>query len=134
MSARGIIRNEDRAKQINDFSGLRFERGITPTDVDGLIDFNNKQFILFEVKYGAAPLPDGQRMALERLRNAVARAGIDAWLLVLEHHVADPSIPVDVASTMVRQWANNDYPALVDSRRQITARQAIDYIHNKGNA
>jgi hypothetical protein len=42
---RGKIRNEKYAKQLNDFRGLLRRRGITPTDIDGLIDYNGKAFI-----------------------------------------------------------------------------------------
>jgi len=40
---RGKIEHRDRARQIRDFSNLRYGN-ITPTDIDGLIEYQNKCF------------------------------------------------------------------------------------------
>lgn len=63
---RGRINNRAQAAQIRDFSGLRFGN-ITPTDIDGHIEYHNLCHIFIELKYGNAVLPMGQRIALERL-------------------------------------------------------------------
>ena len=52
---RGKIRNENHAKQLNDFSGLLRRRGITPTDIDGLIDYSGRAFIHWK---GNTPIPN----------------------------------------------------------------------------
>lgn len=62
---RGEIRNKDFAKQLNNFKGLRWGN-ITPTDIDGFIEYHGKGFIIFELKYKGTELPYGQRLALER--------------------------------------------------------------------
>lgn len=62
---RGQIRNLAYARQRADFTGLRFGN-ITPTDVDGLIEFEGRCCIFMETKHGEAELPLGQRLALER--------------------------------------------------------------------
>lgn len=63
---RGEIYNPKRAGQLRDFSGLRFGK-ITPTDIDGFIDFRNKLHIYIEAKYEDTELWHGQRLALERI-------------------------------------------------------------------
>ena len=101
MSERGVIECRERARQINDFSGLRFGN-ITPTDIDGFIDFNNKVFIWFELKYiNARTLQTGQKLALERLCDACSDAGKESWVFVAEHSVADVSLDIDSAITKV---------------------------------
>lgn len=82
---RGIIRYRDRARQIKDFSGLRFERGITPTDIDCFVEFNNELFIFCELKHKGAEMPYGQRLSLERLSDAINKAGYKSIVLVAEH-------------------------------------------------
>jgi len=82
---RGKVYNEDRARQLRDFSGLRFG-AITPTDVDGLLDFNNKLFVLIEAKVTGASLPKGQRLALERVCDAIQDEDKTAAILVITHN------------------------------------------------
>jgi len=55
--ARGTIRNATSALQLRDYSGLCWDR-ITPTDIDGLIDFGGRAFVLFE---GAGDRTRGRR-------------------------------------------------------------------------
>lgn len=43
-----------------------FPRNIYPTDIDGMIEINN-HFLFVETKLPHAPMPTGQRIALERL-------------------------------------------------------------------
>lgn len=69
MAERGVIRNREFKQQIADFSGLRWGK-VTPTDLDGFIDFGNKLFVFIESKHGDSVMPYGQRLALERLCDA----------------------------------------------------------------
>lgn len=63
---RGLIRNPAVRMQLADYRGLRWGK-ITPTDLDGFIDFQDGLFVFFEAKAGDAPFEGGQRRALERL-------------------------------------------------------------------
>lgn len=81
---RGKIRNRQYATQVRDFSGLRF-RNITPTDIDGLIEYRNKGYVFIETKYRDAHLPDGQRLALERLCDDLERAGKPTLSIIASH-------------------------------------------------
>ncbi len=51
-----MILNEDHLTQFNDFSGLRYG-SIYPTDIDGLIEIQDKLFIFIELKYQEAKVP-----------------------------------------------------------------------------
>ena len=44
------IRNPYRMRQLIDFTGLELEGGIYPTDIDGLIEYHDQEYILIEVK------------------------------------------------------------------------------------
>lgn len=93
---RGKIQYADYARQLVSFEGMKFT-GIdgklngTPTDVDGLIQLDRWNcIILFELKHKGGHMPDGQRIALTRLCDAVQRSGVHCVLFLAEHHADEP--------------------------------------------
>ena len=58
---------------------------ITPTDVDGMIEYHDEVFIFYELKLAGVNLPDGQRKALKNLVDALIVAGKRAVLFKCEH-------------------------------------------------
>ena len=107
---RGDIKYRERAKQINSFAGLIRRRNITPTDVDGLIEYNGNVFIMLEGKYGDAELPKGQRMALENLANAILDGNKKVVIIVYRHYIENSNKDVIVSEQFVsdvyfdRKW------------------------------
>lgn len=65
-----LIRNRTQIQQIKDFSGLQWGK-ITPTDIDAMVEFNGKLFVLIECKYGTSEIGVGQRLALMRAAAAI---------------------------------------------------------------
>jgi len=94
---RGNIKHKARAQQINSFSGLIRRRNITPTDIDGLIDYNGKAFIILEGKYGDAELPKAQRMALENLANAMIDGSKKVVVIVFRHNIHNVNQEINVS-------------------------------------
>ena len=84
MTERGEIRNRAYAQQLRNFSGMNWGK-ITPTDIDGYVEFGDKVFVFFETKFGSAKMPRGQELALERLVDAVG-ATRHALLVVATHN------------------------------------------------
>ncbi len=103
FSQRGNIKNKGRAQQINSFSGLIRRRNITPTDIDGIIDYNGKAFVIIEGKHGNAELPKGQRMALENLANAMLDGNKKVVVIVFRHNVHDINQDVNVSIQLVTE-------------------------------
>lgn len=99
---RGHIYNLARYRQVINFAGLQFERNITPTDIDGVLDFGGKFFVLIELKHSDAPLPYGQRLCLERLCQRL-RNDSDAAVIVSRHD-CPPEEPVLAAETIVSEY------------------------------
>lgn len=97
---RGIIQNKERFKQPISFEGMK-HNDISPTDIDAIIDYRNKCFILYEVKYEDAPMPRGQALALERIVKALRNSDVDAFALHCRHHVSSPRDPIVLANTEV---------------------------------
>lgn len=121
---RGKIVRRKRAQQINDFSGLQYERGITPTDVDLAMEFGGEYWVFGEIKYGDKELPRGQQIFLDRLLRLVPNGR--ALGLVLRHDVSDTRRDVPVHEVRVAKvWYRGEWepPA-----RPMTAREAVDWM------
>lgn len=85
--SKGVIKFQDRARQLNDFSGLVRMRGITPTDIDGFIDYNSNAFLFLEGKYYTAETPIGQRRSYESLCDTINKTGKLACAIIYTHKV-----------------------------------------------
>lgn len=106
MFERGVIRNKEFASQIMSFHNMRYGN-ITPTDIDGFIEYKNKCFIFFESKHTGSALKGGQRLALERLTDA-CHASRPTILFVCHHNesMADER-GVDVSGSIVFEYRYN---------------------------
>lgn len=122
---RGEIIHAARAQQINDFSGLLFGK-ITPTDIDGLIEYKNKAYVLLEVKYNNKDLPYGQRLAIQRLINDVSNSGKAAIALIADHDVEDTALSVPVAECAVRELYHYRERRWRPPKHSMTTRQVIE--------
>ncbi len=131
MSDKGIIQNRARKRQIADFSGLRFGN-ITPTDIDGFIDFQDKVFIWFEMKHtSAAEIPQGQRMALERVCDASQKAGKDCYVFLAEHSADDADQDINAAIAVVVRYRHAGQ--WHEPKDETTIRSAIDTVLKKND-
>lgn len=82
---RGKIRNRNIASQIRDFTGLKFAN-VTPTDIDGFIEFNNCIYILIETKYQIDDIPEGQERALVNLIDTIFESSKKGLLIIAIHN------------------------------------------------
>lgn len=98
---RGLIQNRERARQIIAYNGLQFKRRITPTDIDGFFEYDDKVFVFYEMKYGKAQPPKGQLLALKRIVEAITESGRKAALFICSHSVDDTDQDIDAANTIV---------------------------------
>ena len=101
MQDRGVINNRDYAAQIRDFSGLRWGT-ITPTDVDGCIDWHNRRWVLIELKRLGTELPLGQRLCLERLCDDLQQ--VKPTLFIIAEHDDIPPGDIDTANAIVVKY------------------------------
>lgn len=98
------FQNRQRARQLIDFANIRIGEKGMPTDCDGLIEYHDKAYVLFELKHGAKDVPLGQKLALVRMCDDFARVGKPAVFIVAEHDVDDPNVDVDAAACRVRKY------------------------------
>jgi hypothetical protein len=96
--ARGTIHDRERARQIRDFSGMIYG-SITPTDVDGLIEYHDKCYVYFELKCKNNDLPRGQELAFLRMCDDLGK--VKPTLLFVAEHETPLDQDIDVANSLV---------------------------------
>ena len=94
-----LIKDRNKVKQVVDFTGVQ-NGSIHPSDIDGVLEFDNKVLILIEVKRRFKRIDTGQRLLLERL--------CDAWhdneksiVLKVEHEFNDSTIDIPLEKCKV---------------------------------
>lgn len=120
------IMNPKRMKQLIDFQGLNYDQGIYPTDIDGLIEYKDSEYIIFEVKHQNAIVPKGQKLALQRMVDDFTKVGKHAIAIICEHYIDDTNQPVIAAKCNVRELYYGDEHKWRRPRKKIKVRQAVD--------
>jgi len=102
-----MINHLDRFRQVIDYGNMQWGK-LAPMDVDGMMEIDGYKLLLLEYKYGDAPMPEGQRIALERMADNWVNAefGNDALVLVAVHYAPVEKI-VDGSEAVVRQFYHN---------------------------
>ena len=120
-TVRGATTYKSRATQGRDFTGLRYGN-ITPTDIDGLIEYQNKCYVFIEAKMQGAEMPSGQRIALERLCDDLQK--VKPTLLILMTHNTPTSTEIDFANSKVEKYRYKG--SWLSPQNTPTVRQLID--------
>jgi len=123
---RGKIRNREYAKQLRDFSKLRWGN-ITPTDIDGYFEMDNQIFVFIEIKYGSREMLRGQALALERLVDVVGETK-DA-ILIIGMHGYEPAADIDAGSCIVKKYRTRNKWRI--PFKEITVREIADIFIKK---
>ena len=120
------INNPDRMKQLIDFKGLEVDGYIYPTDIDGLLEYKDSEYVIFEVKYGNAEVPFGQKLAIQRMVDGFTKIGKRAVAFVCEHTVRDTDKPVVAAWCKVREIYYGGEKQWRAPDADITVREAVN--------
>lgn len=121
---RGSIYNRFRAAQLRDFSGLLYGN-ITPTDIDGLIEYKNRCFVFMETKKEGNDLPYGQMLALRRVCDAISNPIKKPSILFITEHNNGNGEDIDFARTIVRQIYHKG-TLRNPKTKELTLKSAID--------
>lgn len=111
------IRNDEQFTQKVDFDGLQYGT-ISPTDIDGIIDYHGKAWVILEFKFLDAEMPTGQRLCIERMANAFRIAGQKVIAIYAMHFDETPH-RIRAAKARVKEiyyrgkWTRIDYPLTV---------------------
>lgn len=134
MVERGAIRNREAATQIRDFSSLRWGK-ITPTDIDGFVDFGDRLFVIVECKFAGNEVPRGQLLALSRLTDACHCPPRRICVAVIVEHDVKLGSDVDYAQTKVRTYRLNGEWRTPQTSGGLRLSEAIEriraYAHNR---
>lgn len=95
------IKHINRIRQPISFEGINFGK-MFPSDVDAMIEYRNKAYVIVEVKGEGAKVSAGQRIMLERLAIDTG-ANKDSIVLVVEHNVNNTMQPVRLEECIVRE-------------------------------
>lgn len=124
LNQRGVIQNRARKQQIADMSGLRYEK-ITPTDLDGFMDFGNRLFVFIEGKFVATPVLYGQQLAIDRLCDATNNPPSRYSFAIIADHFHPCDEDIDFANMTVRTIRQNGRWK-EPLQKGLTVRAAID--------
>lgn len=113
-------------RQLIDFKGLDIDGKIYPTDIDGLIEYKDSEYIIFEIKHGDAEVPFGQRLALQRMVDDFTKIGKQAVVFICEHSVRDANKPVVAAWCKVREIYYGGEGEWRKPLNEITVRDAVN--------
>lgn len=99
----GKVLNRERHSQCLDASGLERE-GMTPTDVDGVLDYHGRAWLIIEIKYNSEPIPVGQQICFDRMAKAFSKTA-PTLFIIADHYIEDTKQDVMVDQAAVREWS-----------------------------
>jgi hypothetical protein len=73
------------------------------TDLDGIIEYHELCYVLFEFKFSGSPLPTGQRLALVRMCDDLQKVK-PTLLIFAAHPDLPPDADIDAASAKVVRY------------------------------
>lgn len=113
---RGSIKFPKRYKQLISYEGLERHRKITPTDIDGFIDYNGNAFLYIEGKhidkYTSCGLDYGQKKAIQNLVNSNEKAGHTATGIVFVHDCTHDEIIIAKDKPVVEIYFNYKWSSI----------------------
>lgn len=120
------INNPCRMKQLIDFKGLEVDGRLYPTDIDGILEYKDSEYIIFEVKYGSAEVPFSQKLAIQRMVDDFTKIGKQAVAFICKHTVRDTDTPVIAAWCKVREIYYGGEKQWRAPDAEITVREAVN--------
>lgn len=95
-----MIKFPERIKQVLNFKGIGNSK-IHPTDIDAILEFNEKHLIIFEVKKEGMKVPIGQKLLFERLADCWEKTNGPAWVVYCFHTTETKDI-IDMENCYVK--------------------------------
>lgn len=135
MTERGVYQNPNRGKQLIRFDGIKYGN-ITPTDFDGVIEYQDRIWILVEAKLAGKEVPYGQKLALARFVKDSGKAGKHAIAMIVDHTSENPLDDIILRNCFVREIITTENLLWRPPKWRITTKEMADayIIHNMNNA
>ncbi len=127
-----LIHSVERLSQPIAFDGIK--KGLVhPTDIDALLEFDDRYLFLFELKKKGNKVPLGQKLALQRIANAWIRDGEDkkAWVIYCEHDTSVDELVYLAKCKVLRVF--NGKTTMDISKSDIVVVRFLNYMAKKYN-
>lgn len=119
---------KERFNQFQSFANLKFGK-MRPIDIDGYMEVHNKLFIFIESKTSTAPFSTAQRIALERLTDAIGADPNKHCYTIIARHDTPVDEPVDTGNSLVDTYRyNNEWVEI--SMLEYTVHDFIQHLLN----
>lgn len=125
MNERGVYQNANRGRQLLRFDGMQYGN-ITPTDIDGVIEYRNRLWLMFEAKLEGKEVPQGQRLALERFIQNVRIAHKHGIAMIVEHNVRDARQDIYLRNCKVKELITTENQIWRPPKYEITVKNITD--------
>ena len=122
-----LIRSEGKMSQVIDFTGIKKGK-VHPTDIDAVLEFDNKFLILIEVKTKGNNITTGQRILMERLVDSWSGEGKKAISLLVTHNVKNHNEPVMLSDCDVDMYYT--LSGWKDTKSLINVKQLLNSLAN----
>ena len=136
MTERGVYASINRGRQLLRFDGMQYG-SITPTDIDGLIEYHDKLWIVYEAKLEDKEVSQGQKLALERFIWNVRIAHKHGIALIVVHKIKDANKDIYLKDCEVRELITTENMKWRPPKFRITVKEITDtfirYYGNGGN-
>lgn len=123
------IHNPKKMSQLIDFRDCYVGNHMYPTDIDGVIEYKNSEYILFEVKFLHSKVPFSQQLALQRMADDFTKVGKRAIVFICEHNVKNPERPVVLAKCKIRTVYYGGEGRWVTPEKEMLVKEAIEYLN-----
>lgn len=101
-----MIKYPKRIKQVVDFSG--FNNKLHPSDIDAVLEFNNKYLFLFEVKLKGVETPIGQDLLLTRIADTWQTEDKHSFVIYCEHNTKQDEVVTLKNTNAVKIYHNHE--------------------------
>ena len=119
-----MIKHYNRIKQVLDFRNIGNSK-IHPSDIDAILEFDNKHLIIFECKLRGVSVPIGQKILFERIVDCWQNTNGEAFIVYCQHDT-----PIDEVITMHNSTVINVYHNKKNEKRNENLKQFLIKLAN----
>jgi hypothetical protein len=121
-----MIKHYNRIKQILDFRNIGNSK-IHPSDIDAILEFDNKYLIIFECKLKGVSVPLGQKILFERIVDCWQKTNGEAFIVYCEHNTSTDEVITMHNSTVVNVYHNKKNENRNENLKQFLIKLANHY-------
>ncbi len=118
-NGRGQIRHIDRYKQLICFGEMVRHRKITPSDIDGVYDYNGSAFLYIEGKTEGKDIDYGQMTMYQNICKSHTKAGHESAVIMFEHNMPPDELINAAIQKVVKIYYNDEWHDVRKEQRTV---------------